>query len=251
MPIRRVQRGDSVYPFLSDERNQIADAVDRYQEAQQYSTTSNHLHRVYAPVGGIPTLGFGSIVNPIPHPATDDSRFVTMAELSLAVPKVNEDLTGTLMQPTTNLPEGVGGFAQPDGIIRCRINITDIQHQYAIPITGEVRRLQSAGMGYRIIWKEDAGTASEQWCLVRLSHWGYTVVTGITDGIVPVGGSNTITVDGGMVGDGSPYTVWDYFGEEIGSGVKVWAMHTRPDKAMIFAAECETDGGGIGPTFPT
>ena len=248
--IERVQRGVPVR-LVADEWNQIANVVDEFARPDNYSSPNTQLQRVYAePNASAPSHGFLQIVGPVPIPSADLSQFIHGGGIRGAIPKADDSLLGGLVQPVASIEAREGKLAQPDGIIRCRVNVLDIQHQYAHPLTNDSKELQSGGMGYRIVWKENPAATGVMWALVRLSHWGYTVVTGTTTAIIPVGGSGPITVDGGMIGDGATYTVWDYFGEQIGSGVKVWAMHTRPDKASVFAAACETSSQGGGPVNP-
>ena len=249
MTIEKVQRGRPFEVPLADDWNQLSDSVERFNDVANPTTLKNFPPFVFCSEA-IPSNGVARYTRPVPLPATDETLFRTQRDAVVESPTEALDAIANLFQVSQSSVPSFGVGTLPDGVAKVRVDVTDVEHQYAWPKAGNYHELQSGGMGYRILWK-DTQTTGVQWCVIRMSHFGLTIVGGLTDGVVPVGGSNTITVDNGTVPDGRTYTVHDFFGEEIGSGVRVVAWHLRPDKAYVLVAACEDPGGGGGPVFPT
>ena len=246
MPIKRVIKGQAI-ELAADDWNQIGDAVDVVNLGDEYSNPRTFLSRMANVTGAeIPWLGFGQLKVPIDKDTPD---VVEQRTYAIENPTGDRADIPKIAFTSTSLPDSAPQSAYPEGFCWVRLNVNDAAHQYASPVLNDVKEMESGGMGYRIVWKEAAGTGSTR-AIIRTSHYGFTMVAGTLDEPLNAGGSAVLTVTDGTLNDSDKYTVHDFFGETVGQGVKCWALHLRPDKCYVIAAECEESADPGGPVNP-
>jgi hypothetical protein len=124
---------------------------------------------------------------------------------------------------------GAVGWGVASGVVPCKVDLTYSGQPYADVAAGDRGKLAAGeGGAAQVLWH--AGTAGEQWALVRLGSPAYPKLFGKLDGdLTQATGSATMSVwEGSTLADsGRNVTVYDWFlptGKKIASGAKVAAV---------------------------
>lgn len=126
-----------------------------------------------------------------------------------------------------------GDFAI-SGIVPVRLEIRELHHRFAVPIPGNVTKLQSAYTGQaRIVAKaNDAAVGKDVWAVVDLQGDRIGFVKGVTAERIPAGGSGKATVHQAELGVGGQtmaksdiYAHADWFRAPIAKGKEIVSFH--------------------------
>ena len=165
-------------------------------------------------------------------------------------PDAKMETLGNVVIPATSAGTQSESSLYPDGLVKVQVEIINVLHQFAWPVAADATKLQSGGLGFRIVYRAEAGTGTK-WCIVRMSHFYHTHFWGVTDQAIPANGNGTVTVTKGTISSGNQYPVYnDIYGEDVGQGVIVTCKHFEPERAQIHTAACEEEAGGGGPYNP-
>jgi hypothetical protein len=239
MPIERVKVGEAFQGLRADDWNQIADTVDGAQKYDRQGTSVDYLGTVFSD-GPFGVNAVIQVTEPVPKSTTANNFRVKQDNYGITPVQDTDQLNSIVVTTGSAQAAGFGSRTLPDGISRVLVNIVDDLHEYAWPLAASNEKLQSGGMGYRIIWKESVGTG-DKWCLVRMSHFGFTSFWGVLDQDVAADATGTVTVTAGStIPAASVYPVANgIWGEDIGAGTIVVCRHYEPSKAQIVNASCE------------
>lgn len=235
-PLRRAAAGYDFSMRASDWNNVVA-AAQQIRPPQSLSGASDPSLRLTTEddVSFVP--GDVGLVDTSTFPSTDE-QFLLAPCVTIKEPTDQIENLSSLIAVRDDCPKD-GYIKTSDGISPAQVTIVDELHEYAYPVNSDRSKMQSGGMGYRIIWKESAGTG-DRWCLVRMSHFGFTGFWGTLDDDIADGAFGLCTVITGTIPTASKYTVWnEIYGEDVGAGAIVTCKHFEPVKAQIHTAACE------------
>jgi len=188
--------------------NQVVDLVKPGAAAApgeefSYRRTNFRVYCQNKTSGTVPQWGVLHIDGVLPTPSGSTGTATEGFQSSPAV--IGKTPTGTTNGSFVIAVEPIGadklGMAAIDGVVQCKLDVTDASHRFATPKPGSTTELKTASSGEAaILWKE-SGTGTGKWGLVRIGAG--------SGGGVKVG---KIT---GTWNKGGTQTVWEYTGAGV------------------------------------
>jgi hypothetical protein len=155
--------------------NQVVDLVKPGAAAApgeefSYRRTNFRVYCQNKTSGTVPRWGVLHIDGVLPTPSGSTGTATEGFQSSPAV--IGKTPTGTTNGSFVIAVEPIGadklGMAAIDGVVQCKLDVTDASHRFATPKPGSTTELKTASSGEAaILWKE-SGTGAGKWGLVRI-----------------------------------------------------------------------------------
>jgi hypothetical protein len=175
--------------------------------------------------GRFAVLGIDGIAA-VSDPATSAIAFQNEHVISGKTPASSH--AGKFVVLAEAVRSGAVGWGVASGVVPCKVDLTYSGQPYADVAAGDRGKLAAGeGGAAQVLWH--AGTAGEQWAVVRLGAPTYPKLVGKLDGDLAAGSSATMSIwEGNTLTDsGRNITVYDWFlptGKKLASGAKVAAF---------------------------
>lgn len=163
-PLRPVQSGDNLFPRIRDKRtwNTFIDTAKKVQEhlgdtAHGVKPIIPYIEAYILPASTVQT---GYVVSPtgIPHTFPDHSLQAQLRPIfNVAAPSSADDLVMIVTRPVQGGTDFVGR-AVVQGLAVVNVEVTDADHEFAVPVASDMTKLVSAATGpVRILYPQDVG----------------------------------------------------------------------------------------------
>ena len=180
--------------------NQVVDLVRPSAAAApgdefSYRRTNFRVYCQNKTSGTLPQWGVLHIDGVFPTPSGSTGTATEGFQSSPAV--LGKTPTGTTNGSFVIAVEPIGadkfGMVAIDGVVQCKLDVTDASHRFATPKPGSTTELKTASFGEAtILWKE-SGTGTGKWGLVRIGAGsGGGVKIGKITGTWTKGGTQTV-----------------------------------------------------------
>jgi hypothetical protein len=173
-PYAKAQSGEKL-TIHATTWNKIVDlvrpgAVSAPGEEFSYRRTNFRVYCQNKTSGTVPQWGVLHIDGVLPTPSGSMGTATEGFQSSPAV--IGKTPTGTTNGSFVIAVEPIGadklGMAAIDGVVQCKLDVTDASHRFATPKPGSTTELKTASSGEAtILWKE-SGTGAGKWGLVRI-----------------------------------------------------------------------------------
>jgi hypothetical protein len=242
--------------------NQVVDLVKPGASAApgdefSYRRTNFRVYCQNKTSGTVPQWGVLHIDGVLPTPSGSTGTATEGFQSSPAV--IGKTPTGTTNGSFVIAVEPIGadklGMAAIDGVVQCKLDVTDASHRFATPKSGSTEELKTASSGEAaILWKEP-GTGTGKWGLVRIGAGAGApgVKIGKITGTWSKGGTQTVyeyTGDGAQVtGPSGPLSLTGvnrFVTVTISGSAARWVAVASVDSTWhMIAAEPETIDVGV------
>lgn len=189
--------------------------------------------------GRFAVLGIDGIAA-VSDPATSAIAFQNEHVISGKTPASSH--AGNFVVLAEAVRSGAVGWGVASGVVPCKVDLTYSGQPYADVAAGDRGKLAAGeGGAAQVLWH--AGTAGEQWAVVRIGQPVYPSLSGKLDADLNQGSSATVSIwDGDPLADtGRNVTGYDWMldsGKKLATGTKVWLVWRTGKWYVIQAAPC-------------